>query len=357
MIFPKNKKLINIRNFFLALFLVVIISSFFRDKRSLEKESESQSQEIIKVQAKIFDSEPFSESLLLRGFTEASRVVTIKSQVEGKISSLNFNKGMHVKAGKQILLIDPEDKVAKVKEMEALLDQRKKEYEISEKLFKKGFRSELNLTKSRVNFEKALASYEKSQVELNNTKIIIPFDSFLEESFIELGDYLKKGDKIVKIVDLDPIYLTTTVSERYINQLKLEQEGQVNLKNGFQNIGKINYISSTADPQTKKFEVQIELKNTNKKILSGITGEVLISLNPKESFFIPSSIISLDENGNIGIKILNNQNEVDFFKVSIISDTGSGYWIKSENKKNLTVITRGQDYVLKGDIVEIELNK
>ena len=45
-------------------------------------------------------------------------MVTIKSQVEGKISSLNFVKGMHVKAGKQILLIDPEDKVAKVKEME-----------------------------------------------------------------------------------------------------------------------------------------------------------------------------------------------------------------------------------------------
>jgi len=355
--FPKNKKLINKKNFFLVLILVVIFFSFFKDKKSLEKESESQSQDMVKVQAKIFNSELFSESLLLRGFTEASRVVTIKSQVEGKISSLNFNKGMQVRAGKQILLIDPEDKVAKVKEMEALLDQRKKEYEISEELFKKGFRSELNLTKSRVNFEKALASYEKSQVELNNTKIIIPFDSFLEESFIELGDYLKKGDKIVKIVDLDPIYLTTTVSERYINQLKLEQEGQVNLKNGFQNIGKINYISSTADPQTKKFEVQIELKNTNKKILSGITGEVLISLNPKESFFIPSSIISLDENGNIGIKILNNQNEVDFFKVSIISDTGSGYWIKSENKKNLTVITRGQDYVLKGDIVEIELNK
>ena len=355
--FPKNKKFIKIRNFFLLLILIVIVFSFFRDDRSLEKESESQSQGIVKVQAKIFNSEPFSESLLLRGFTEASRVVTIKSQVEGKISSLNFNKGMQVKAGKQILLIDPEDKVAKVKEMEALLDQRKREYEISEKLFKKGFRSELNLSKSRVNFEKALASYEKSQVELNNTKIIIPFDSFLEESFIELGDYLKKGDKIVKIVDLDPIFLTTTVSERYINQLELKQEGQVNLKNGSQNIGKINYISSTADPQTKKFKVQIELKNTNKRILSGITGEVLISLNPKESFFIPSSIISLDENGNIGIKIVNTKNEVDFLKISIVSDTGSGYWIKSENKKNLTVITRGQDYVLKGDIVEIELIK
>ena len=64
-------------------------------------------------------------------------MVTIKSQVEGKISSLNFVKGMHVKAGKQILLIDPEDKVAKVKEMEALLDQRKKSTKLLKNYLKK----------------------------------------------------------------------------------------------------------------------------------------------------------------------------------------------------------------------------
>ena len=46
---------------------------------------------------------------------------------EGKVSSKYFDKGSSYKAGKQILLIDPEDKVAKLKEMEALLNQRKKE--------------------------------------------------------------------------------------------------------------------------------------------------------------------------------------------------------------------------------------
>ena len=46
---------------------------------------------------------------------------------------------MHVKAGKQILLIDPEDKVAKVKEMEALLDQRKKSTKLLKSYLKKVF--------------------------------------------------------------------------------------------------------------------------------------------------------------------------------------------------------------------------
>ena len=89
---------------------------------------------------------------------------------------------------------------------------------------KKDFRSEVKLSESRTNFENALALYEKSQVELNNTKILIPFDSTIEDSFIELGDYVKKGDNIAKIVDLDPIFIKVNVTENVINNLKLNQK-------------------------------------------------------------------------------------------------------------------------------------
>ena len=66
-----------------------------------------------------------------------------------------------------------------------------------------------------------------SQVELNNTKIIMPFDSSIEESYIELGDYVKKGDSIAKIVDLNPIYINLSASEKEINRLKLNQNARV----------------------------------------------------------------------------------------------------------------------------------
>ena len=72
---------------------------------------------------------------------------------------------------------------------------------------------------------------------------------------MELGDYLKKEMKLSKIVDLDPIFLTTTVSEKYINQLKFGQKRRSISKNGYKDVGKINYISATADPQTKNLEV------------------------------------------------------------------------------------------------------
>ena len=163
----------------IAILLIISVGLFF--KKECPKNSSSMEKSEKTVGVKILEKQNYSKILKLRGFTEASRIVTIKSQVEGRISAKFFNKGRYYNAGEQLLLIDPEDKLAKVKEMEALLNQRKKEYEVAENLFKKGFRSELKLTKSRTNFENALAQYEKSQVDLNNTKVLIPFDSIIDD--------------------------------------------------------------------------------------------------------------------------------------------------------------------------------
>ena len=289
----------------------------------------------------------------MRGFTQASRIVTLKSQVEGKISSKNFSKGNFYKAGKNLLLIDPEDKIAKLKEMEALLNQRKKEYEVAENLYKKGFRSEVKLTESRTNFENALALFEKSQVELNNTKIIMPFDSSVEDSFVELGDYVKKGDSIAKIVDLNPIFIDITASEKEINKIKLFQQTRVRIgKKLFQE--KINYISKTSDPETRNFKIQVEVDNTNSNILSGLSTEIEIDLDPENAYFIPSSLITLNNEGKIGLKIIFN-NLVKFIPIKILSDTGKGFWVEISdnfNNKEIVVITQGHEFTVEGEKVD-----
>ena len=69
------------------------------------------------------------------------------------------------KAGSQLVLVDPEDKIAKLKEMEALLNQRKKEYEVAEKLFKKALDQRLNLVNQEQILRMLLQSTKK--VRLN----------------------------------------------------------------------------------------------------------------------------------------------------------------------------------------------
>lgn len=340
---------------FLVISSLLIISIFFFYKEEAEVSDEIEIKLDKKVVVKKLQKESFTKTLKFSGFSEASRIVIIKSQVEGKVSSKSFEKGKFYKAGSQLVLIDPEDKIARLKEMEALLNQRKKEYEVAEKLFKKGFRSEVKLSESRTNFENALALYEKSQVELNNTKILIPFDSTIEDSFIELGDYVKKGDKIAKIVDLDPIFVKVNVTENVINNLKLNQATSIIIADKSYE-GLISYISKTSDPLTRNFRVEIKINNKQKQIISGLSSEARINLSKEDAYFIPSSLISLDDQGKIGIKVV-QEKKVLFLTIDIISDTGNGYWVNSNSKNNLEdymLITQGHEYVMEGENVVIK---
>ena len=338
----------------IATLLIVSIILFLKKEVPEENSKVEKTEKVVGVE--YIEKETYSRTLKLRGFTQASRIVVIKSQVEGRISAKFFDKGSFYEAGSQLLLIDPEDKVAKVKEMEALLNQRKKEYEVAENLFKKGFRSELKLSESRTNFENALALFEKSQVDLNNTKVLMPFASIIDESYVELGDYLKKGDSIVKIVDLDPLHINLTANENEINKIRLNQQAKVTIGENYLT-GRINFISKTSDIETRNFEIQVEIQNNNNMIFSGLSSEIEIQLEAISAFFIPSSLVTLNNEGKLGIKSV-ERNIVIFYPITILSDNGDGYWIKGDNLdfNKLPIITKGHEFTVEGETVKFISN-
>ena len=62
------------------------------------------------------------------------------------------------------------------------------------------------------------------------------------------------------------------------------------------------------------------------RIFSGLSSEIEINLNPLPAFFIPSSLVTLNEEGKLGIKSV-SKNIVKFHPIKILSDSGQGYWI------------------------------
>ena len=122
---------------FLVIASLFVFSFFFitKDKKEESKKVDVKLEKNVIVEK--LKKESFTKTLKFSGFSEASRIVIIKSQVEGKISSKSFEKGKFYKAGSQLVLVDPEDKIAKLKEMEALLNQRKKNMRLQKNYLKK----------------------------------------------------------------------------------------------------------------------------------------------------------------------------------------------------------------------------
>ena len=125
---------------------------------------------------------------------------------------------------------------------------------------------------------------------------------------------------------------------------------KVRLLNGDEFEAKISYVSSSASSSTRTFEIELKADNHNNKIVEGMTAEVKLSLEPQLAYEISPAILSLNEKGDIGVKTVDENNIVKFYKVEIVRHDEKGMWIAGLPKQ-ATLITLGQDFVKEGETV------
>ena len=95
------------------------------------------------------------------------------------------------------------------------------------------------------------------------------------------------------------------------------------------------------------------IENSNGKIREGLSADMFVPLREVIAHLIPSYLISLNDEGDLGIKILID-NRVQFTEIQIVEDTIDGLWVTGL-PKNVTIITVGQEYVINGQEVEVQM--
>ena len=80
-----------------------------------------------------------------------------------------------------------------------------------------------------------------------------------------------------------------------------------------------------------------------------------VPLNKVKAHLIPSYLLSLNDEGELGIKIVENE-IVKFLLIQIIEDGLDGLWV-SGLPDDVTIITVGQEYVINGQNVNVQLSE
>ena len=194
-----------------------------------------------------------------------------------------------------------------------------------------------------------------AQNELDNIRVVAPFDGYVEDVFVEVGDLITPATPCAKIMQLDPMKVTGEVTEKNVAQLSIDQKVSVKMLNGETIEGKINFISKSANPSTRTYKVEATVLNKDGNILEGLTAEMRVPLNKVKAHLIPSYLLSLNDEGELGIKIVENE-IVKFLLIQIIEDGLDGLWV-SGLPDEVTIITVGQEYVINGQNVNVQLSE
>ena len=164
---------------------------------------------------------------------------------------------------------------------------------------------------------------------------------------VEVGDYVTPGNILLTIVNLNPIKIQAYLSEFDVNKVKLNTKTIIEDSNGIKKNGIITFISPSAETSTRTFEIIIEAENKDHSYKSGITTKIIIKGSELKAHKIPPSILTLLDDGTVGVKALNN-NIVTFYPTKTIKDTIDGMWVAGL-PDSVNLIVSGQEYVSIGE--------
>ncbi len=305
-----------------------------------------------RVRVATSNAQAYALELTLTGQTAAHRVVALTAQTHGRIESVEVREGEFVEEGMEIARLALDDRMERLERARSSVRQYEIEYEASSELAESGWRTEAAAAAAHANLDRARAELASIRLDIERTRIVAPISGILEELDIEVGKvvFTGAGNTLGEVVDLDPITVVAFVSETQVERLETGVDGTVRLATGEVVTGNLRFIGSMADPQTRTYRVELEFPNPGHAIRAGMTTLVKIPLASIPSHFISPSVLSLDDDGALGVKIVDESATVRFLPVTIIAGEAKGYHVAGL-PETVTLITVGQEYASDGETV------
>jgi multidrug efflux system membrane fusion protein len=259
-----------------------------------------------------------------------------------------------VQAGDVLCEIATDDRAANLNEAVAQRERAQFEYDAAVDLQARNLQSDVAVAQLKAALESSQAAVARAQLAVDRTQIVAPFDGVIEMRTVEVGDLLNAGTACASVLDDSPMLLVGLVPEQEVTRIQVGAAVDGVLLNGQRVTGTVTFLSAAADPVSRSYRIEVEVDPSDQTIREGITTEILVDADEVMAHRIPSSALTLDDNGDIGVKLIEAGDKVAFRKVNIVGDDTNqlnpGIWVTGLQGA-VTLVTVGQEIVFSGQTV------
>jgi multidrug efflux system membrane fusion protein len=295
-------------------------------------------------------AEEVTRNIIVNGRTAPARVVELNAETDGRVVSVDAERGDRFDGGDVIVRLDERDRRARLAQAEATVKQRELEFAARARLKGDSYVSEAQLQEAEALLESAKAELTRARLDIDYMVIRAPFDGALQERQVEIGDFVKLGDPVAWIVDDRILIVRASIAEYEAHFVEKGGPGSTKLASGQTVHGTIRYIAPVADEATRTFNVELEIDNADGALRAGMTAELIIPAETLYAHKVSPSLLTLDDEGNLGIKTVNESGIVEFHVADIALSSSEGVWIAGLPYSAM-IITVGQGFVSEGIVV------
>ncbi len=298
----------------------------------------------------------FENEIKINGSILANEQVDIASVVSEKIKEIRFKEGTNVKKNDVLVILENFEEQAQLKQVEAELEESEINYLRAKKLFDDGNTSRAILDKRLKEKKKLQGKFEEIQSKINDLILKAPFDGVLGTKNFSEGSFLKPGDVIVGIYDIEKVKVKINIPERYNYDIKKGQkfEAVIPSKDKIRLTGKIFAVDPLIDRSTRTFIVLGIIDNNEENSLKpGMMVNINIIFESKKNLSIPEGSI-IPEDDETFVYTIDNENKVVKKKVQIGKRKNGIVEIISGVDESETIVFEGTNKIRNGSIVKLK---
>jgi len=338
----------------LVLLLIIWLASgdLLRAPTEAPEEAEPAATELSRVQARESRAESHQPRLPIQGQVQAWQQVEILARVGGEVLALPIRQGTVVEKGTVLLALDPEDRQARVAQLEADLQRAEAEVQASERLRERDLTSQLEQLGALAEQARVRAELDAAELALRNTSPRAPFDGTFDRRFVEEGDYVQPGQSLVRFVDISRLRVSAQVSQQDVHKLEVGFPAVITLQDNSELEGELVYIAAVADPGTRSYYVEIEADNPDLRRIAGGSAAIRIQLPEVQAHRLSPSLLSLDGDGRMVVRYVDDEKKVREQPVRLLSASRDGAWVDGLPEQ-INLITQGAGFVAPGQEVDV----
>jgi membrane fusion protein (multidrug efflux system) len=228
------------------------------------------------------------------GTIEASEAITVVSEIDAAVVSLPFEEGSFIKRGELIARLDDTQLAAEVARAEALHEQSHVNYERVKAVVDQKAGTPQDLDDAAAGLKVADANLALAKARFAKTRIVAPFDGIIGARRVSVGSYIRAGQAITELANIDAIRVNFSAPERFLSKLTRGAEVGVSTTAfpGYEVKGKIIAIEPVLDPETRNARIVARVPNPGRKFRPGMSADVsaVLSERPK-AITIPNEAV------------------------------------------------------------------
>lgn len=316
-----------------------------------------------------------------QGTVKPKRAIDIVAQVSGQIVKVTplFVNGSFVDKNEIFIELDDRDYQAalltaqsRLSQAERLLAEEKGRSRQAKKEWRDLGNQEANdlflrapqLSEAQASVESAKANLIVAKLNIERTKIRLPFNARITETLVNLGQFVGVGTKIASVYDTSTAEIRLSLSDKQMALLdlpafnsKLENQPSVTLTGTIagkqqQWQGKITRTESAIDVRTRMYyaiaEVEKPFENKHAPLLPGLFVEAEIAGKQLSNVLVLPKTTLVNRTN---LYTLNEENKIELTPVSVLKKQGNNVWIQTDLTENTDILLEKHAVVAPGLVI------